>query len=90
MKNMKTFEEFHLFGRKKELTPDEEYQKQKRKSEKSAKKLKDEYTKQISDQRSKVDPYSEENWNEKDEIEQIKRDEIKYKKMDSKSSRIKF
>jgi len=87
---MKTFEEFHLFGRKKELTPDEEYQKQKRKSEKSAKKLKDEYTKQISDQRSKVDPYSEENWNEKDEIEQIKRDEIKYKKMDSKSSRIKF
>ena len=61
-----TKEEFHLFGRKKELTPDEEYQKQKRKSEKSAKKLKDEYTKQISDQRSKVDPYSEENWNEKE------------------------
>jgi hypothetical protein len=72
MNNLRTYEEWSVFGRKKELTPDEEYQKQKREAEKEAKKHKPVPEDKprvgfMGTKPSKGDPYGEEYWDEEEE-----------------------
>lgn len=78
MNNIKTFEEFSFFKRRKELTPDEEYQKQKKEAQKDRKRIKNMGLDQTVTPRSatsknysvssKNDPYGEEVWDEKEDI----------------------
>lgn len=66
MENMKTFEEFNLFGKKKELTADEEYQKQKKIAEREQKRV-------MKNTHKDVDPYGEEEWDPKKDARQARK-----------------
>lgn len=101
MNNLRTYEEWSIFGTKKELSPDEEYQRQKREAEKDRIKNKpkpevggsgfgDSLVGRVVKGKKDQDLYGEEVWDDEEEEkvagEVAKRNEYKYRLKTTSSS----